>query len=72
MRQLPPPDDEERSLSAQFTNNFQRVFQFTFVLTTLTIAVLGVVFVRAMRRVRRDREREKNIIDVQVEERGPQ
>ena len=65
MKHLPPPD-EERSLSAQFTGSFQRAFTFTFVLTVTTLAVLGVVFIRATRRLRLQKEREKNIIDVEV------
>ena len=72
VKRLPPPDDGERSLPAQFTGNFQRAFTFTFVVATLTFAVLGVVWVRVMRRLRFQREREKNIIDAEVVETDPQ
>jgi len=71
VKRLPPPD-EEQPLSAQFAGNFQRAFTFTFVLTVTTLAVLGVVFVRAARRLRLQKERGKNIIDVEVVEVDPQ
>ena len=48
-----------------FSDSFNKSFQLTFIATSFVLIAFAALWVRIARRLRRDRERNRNIIDVE-------